>query len=1017
MNAAELPAGSGVLSGPLTPEQALAAFEFEPGVGAQLVAAEPLVHSPAALAWDEDGQLFVAENTDYPVGPPPGQAPSGAIVQLVDTDRDGRADQRVVFADGLRFPNGILPWRQGLLVTDAPHLYWLADTNNDGHADVREIWLTGFATNQTTQLRACYPSQGPDGWIYVSRGWSGGVVRSPKWPDLPAVDLKDGDLRFRPDGSAMETLGGNAQFGMVLDDLGRRFFVSNRNPLVQAVVHPRWWQRNRWLPGADLVQDVAAPGAEAKVYPRSPDTTTAGFMPELMSQPHAGTFTSACGIHQYFGDGFGPEFQGSWFICEPAQNLIQRQIAEPTGASFVSHRATEGREFVASRDPWFHPVFAATGPDGALYCADLYRQWIDHPDYLPAGVRGQLDFNAGKERGRIWKFFAPDAAHRLAHILLSVRTESLVDVLGSQNVWVRNTAYRLLTERPPKEILPAVLAAVDAETRLSLPVAILNRWTNIVRNTTNHLATAPWGRIRRLQLLGGLMEATARDATLAPGMRQSAARQLMAATFERAPLVRETAWRIFARIAWQAPEPRAPLPNVPANMIEWWAEDPDPSSRFHFALLCGEPGEGPALVPTLALLARQDPADRWIRTAILSGLSDRELPFLEAFFARPPVRESVMALWTEDLGRLLGTHPEAPVAFFLDQLLRPTADGTTWQAAGLRGLSLGLRSRGGESLAALARRTATNRQTTLTNLVARLEQVGTRAAVLARDSQATPTRRVAALQFLGELDFAQAREPLLAALAAAEPAEVRIAAMRSLGQFNEVSLARDLLAPERWKELSAPLRDAALGAILSRPAMLPPLLDALERGDLPIWLVDPQRRRQLQERAEPAVRERANKLFSQAGGGDRRKVFEELRPILALPASGARGQAVYTRTCAPCHPHSGQGAKVGPDLTGVRNQPAEALLLHIIVPDAEIYPGYQAFDVETRDGRSLTGLVVQESAEAITLRRAGGEQEEIRRSNLKSLTMSRLSLMPQELEKTMTREELADLIAFLRGQP
>jgi len=143
----------------------------------------------------------VAENRGYPTGAPDG-TPQGRIALLEDTDGDGRMDKRTDFATGLSFPNSMLPWRHGLLVTDAPNLYWLSDTNHDGQADERETWFTGFATNQSTQLRACYPRLGPDGWIYVSRGWSGGVVSSPKWTNLPAVDLKGGDFRFRPDGAA-----------------------------------------------------------------------------------------------------------------------------------------------------------------------------------------------------------------------------------------------------------------------------------------------------------------------------------------------------------------------------------------------------------------------------------------------------------------------------------------------------------------------------------------------------------------------------------------------------------------------------------------------------------------------------------------------------------------------------------------------------------------------------------------------------------------------------------------------
>src|SRR5262249_2413129 len=260
---------------------------------------------------DEHGRMYVAENRGYPVGAGDGH-PEGRIALLEGTERGGQARGRTDFATGLMFPNGLLPWGGGLLVTEAPDLCWLSDTNQDGHADVREVWFTGFATNQSTQLRACYPTLGSDGWIYVARGLSGGVVKSPKWPHLAPVDLKDGDFRFRPDGSAAEAIGGNAQFGLVIDDVGRRFLVSNRNPLMHGVARPSWWKRVPWMQFVETVQDVSPVGSEAKVHPISPDLTTAGFTAELISAPHAGTYTSACGIHQYFGEGLGPEMQGSW---------------------------------------------------------------------------------------------------------------------------------------------------------------------------------------------------------------------------------------------------------------------------------------------------------------------------------------------------------------------------------------------------------------------------------------------------------------------------------------------------------------------------------------------------------------------------------------------------------------------------------------------------------------------------------------------------------------------------------
>ena len=107
---------------------------------------------------------------------------------------------------------------------------------------------------------------------------------------------------------------------------------------------------------------------------------------------------------------------------------------------------------------------------------------------------------------------------------------------------------------------------------------------------------------------------------------------------------------------------------------------------------------------------------------------------------------------------------------------------------------------------------------------------------------------------------------------------------------------------------------------------------------------------------------------------------------------------------------------VGPDLTGIRNQPADVLLLHIIVPEYEIMPVYTAYNVGTKSGEAYTGLLVAETPVTITLTMAQGIEQQVPRADIATMTPSRLSLMPQELEKTMTQQELADLLAFLKGE-
>src|SRR5712671_6223952 len=165
---------------PLSPQEEFATFHFsDENLTAEPVAAEPDVIAPVAIAWDADGRLFVAEMTDYPSGPV-----SGRIRMLEDRDGDGRYERATVFADKIAFPNGVMPWNGGILVTAAPDILFFKDTNGDGHADERRVVLTGFAEGNQ-QLRANGLYWGLDNWIYGANGRSDGEVRWVAPPQVP----------------------------------------------------------------------------------------------------------------------------------------------------------------------------------------------------------------------------------------------------------------------------------------------------------------------------------------------------------------------------------------------------------------------------------------------------------------------------------------------------------------------------------------------------------------------------------------------------------------------------------------------------------------------------------------------------------------------------------------------------------------------------------------------------------------------------------------------------------------
>src|SRR5580765_17450 len=386
------------IDGPLSPEDSLKYLKTEPGLKVELVVSEPMVVSPVAVAWDEKGRMYVVEDRGYPVGPGKGKPPVGQVVLLEDTDGDGKYDKRTVFADGLTFPNGVMPWKGGVYVTCAPYLYYFKDTDGDGKADVKKIIFKGFQDLSTTQLRVSHPTLNIDNWVYLTSGLTAAKVVSLANTNRPPVFLNRVDGRFRPGTDDFEETSGTAQFGQTFDRFGRKFTCSNRNHIQHVVMQTPYLKRNPNLGFSQQVEDIPDHEAACRVYALSANITTAAA--------HAGYITSACGVTIYDGDALPESYRGNSFTCEPAGNLVHHDVLKPNGVIFTASRAYPTNEFLASPDNWFRPVNLANGPDGALYVCDMYRKTIEHPEYRPEATRKVTDFESGKTMGRIYRIVA-----------------------------------------------------------------------------------------------------------------------------------------------------------------------------------------------------------------------------------------------------------------------------------------------------------------------------------------------------------------------------------------------------------------------------------------------------------------------------------------------------------------------------------------------------------------------------------------------------------------------------------
>jgi putative membrane-bound dehydrogenase-like protein len=951
------------IDGPLSPEDSLKYLKTEPGLKVELVAAEPMVVSPVAVAWDEKGRMYVVEDRGYPVGPGKGKPPVGQVVLLEDTDGDGKYDKRTIFADGLTFPNGVMPWNGGVYVTCAPYLYYFRDTDGDGKADVKQIVFKGFQDLSTTQLRVSHPTLNIDNWVYLTSGLTAAKVTAPEHPDRPVVFLNRVDGRFRPGTDELHETAGTAQFGQTFDRFGRKFICSNRNHIQQVVLATGYLKRNPNLAFSQEVEDIPDHEAACRVYPLSANITTAAF--------HAGYITSACGITIYDGAALPYNYRGNSFTCEPAGNLVHRDVLSPNGVTFIAKRAYPTNEFLASPDNWFRPVNLANGPDGALYVCDMYRKTIEHPEYLPEATRKVTDFESGKTMGRIYRIVRESKVQspKSKVDLSKFSAKQLVAEFNNPNIWWRMTAQRLLLERQDKKAVPYLKSLCTK-------------------------GEAPESRVHALRTLEALAALTEEE--------------IKTAMHDKNPAVREHAIELA--------EPRLSTSSVLATELVPLAFDPDARVRFQCALSLGEVNDISVVRP-LAKIALQNLDDKWTRVAVLTAITHREDFFLHEFLPMAIERNSdFLPAMMADLGRVLGAAlpPERLGPTLQELVSSKSSTDLPWEMAAASGFGDALKSRGAGGkdrppLLALADGGSPELRDALQNLFKRSSD-------LALDNHQPLALRLPAVSLLGHAEYSTGAKPLEQLIEPQQPSEIQTAAIRALGQFANTNVAIALVTRDRWNSYTPAVRDIVLSLLMANANSLTALLDAIEKGNVTAYTVNADRRNQLMKHKDLSIQQRANALFKDLTPGDRMKVYEETKSVLSLPSDPKNGHAVFQKNCTPCHTFAGEGHIVGPDLTGIRNQPSEVILLHIVVPEFEIMPIYTCYNVETKDGQSYTGILAGETPSAITLRMAQGVEQPIPRANIASMLTSRLSLMPQEFEKAMTKQELADLIAFLKGQ-
>jgi putative membrane-bound dehydrogenase-like protein len=932
---------------PRSPEASRRAFRARPGFRVELAAAEPLVVDPVAFAWGPDGRLWVAEMHDYPLGVV-GQ-PAGRIRVLYDDDGDYRYDRAELFLDGVRYPNGVMPWRHGVLITSAPDVLFAADTDRDGRADEVRPLFTGFGQGNQ-QHRVNGLQWGLDNWVYCANGDSGGEVESLLTGQR--VNISGRDVRIRPDEGLLDPQTGQTQFLRSRDDWGNWFGCNNANPMYHFVLDDAMLRRNPHLAVERLRVDVPEVPGTAPVYPIS--RTQARF-----NDPHTlNRFTSACSAMVYREELFGQAFIGNSFVSEPVHNLVHREVLAPQGVTFTSRRARDEheREFLASSDNWFRPTMLRTGPDGALWIADMYRLIIEHPEYIPAELHQQLDLRAGSDRGRIWRVLPVHQTPRPFPRLDRMNAVELAAALDSPNGWQRDMAQQLLVER-------GELAAVPELEKM-------------VRE-----AARPQARLHALCTLDGL--------------KALSNRVIEQALADAHPGVRRHAVRLAAPRLNDTPEL--------ARKVIGLADDGDLHVVLQVAYALGECTD-PQAAAALARLMMRHAQDPFLSAAALSSLSQRNLA--DVLAAVLEAGEQAAGVLPQLLEQAAAMADRQAVQRSL-ALVTATADGhlARWQLEALASLWNVLQRRADASGSLLADLPEALRHS--------FADAAEQARRIALDPEADEPLRLAAVRTLGLAvqRAEQVQEVLTALLSPQTPLAVQLAAVEAAADLPDTAPAEALIAG--WRTYGPELRARVLDVLMRRERSIDALLDALADGRLAPTELGALHRQQLLSHADARLRDRAAELLEATPDRDRQAVIARYAEALSLTADRPRGQEVFRQRCSSCHRLADMGHAVGPDLAGLTDRSPLAMLVAILDPNRAVETRFQSYTAVTASGQVFTGLLANETGNSITLLAADGKQTTLLRSELDVLEGTARSLMPEGIEKDISLQEMADLLAYL----
>ena len=965
----------------LSPAEAQRKFALPPGFEIRLFAAEPEVVNPVTMTWDERGRLWVLELYEYPMGAAKGEKPRDRIKILEDTDGDGRADKVHVWADNLNLATGLLLGHGGAYVGQAPHLLHLRDTNGDDRADKTTVLMTGFGLEDRHELLNGF-TWGPDGQMYMTHGvFTRSSVKNPERPDGYGVNMDAAIARYNVQTRKIEVYadGTSNPWGVDFDRAGNAFLSAC---VIDHMFH--------MSPGGIYVRQGGQPQ-----FPYAYQ-----LLPSIVDHRHK--MAAFSGIQVYLGDQWPAEHLGTIFCGNIHDNAVHQDTLTPNGSSFKS---SFKQDFVRANDGWFRPVSQQVGPDGALWIADWYDKY---PCYQNARADPE---GVDREHGRIWRVVwtgnekgkpvpsRPQTGMNLAQLT----SAQLVDRLAHPNIWQRKMAQRILNERRDDTVM-GLLQKQFANGK-TLESRLTSLWTLY---SSGYLADD----------------------------------QIVKAAADKEPAIRAWAARFIGEhhVADQAD----------GELLAKLAADPDPSVRVAVAVACRQLIAG-SLTVTTSDGKGADKANTALAVDTLAKqpgtANDPLLPFMIWMAAEPYVAANPKSAFD-----WLAEHGAATMPFsgtLAYKIMRRVTDLQKPQrmddalnflakmpanepllAFALNGLVDGQKGKAIKPtkptepvIKALLASPREDVARYARQLGALWDDAGSIQSSLAliNDAKAPLGERIKAIQIARQLKNDAAREALLKAIAPGNLESIILESIAGLSQLGGDTTPDALLA--QWKNFSPAARRATAETLASRPRWAAQLLSVLEQKRIVPSEIPPATIRSLTH--SPAdfgmLGKRATAIFGRIrdADADKLKIIAAKKKMtlanLAAPDIKA-GHEMAKALCLTCHKLHGEGAEVGPDLTGVGRSSIDALLANIIDPNQIIGAGYELVEIQTKDDRDISGRMIENSDIRVRLLALGGAEAVIAKSDIKTLRIRDVSVMPEGLEN-LPDDAFANLIWFLLNPP